>query len=77
VRGTQILYLDDLFAAETNRGSGVADDIMDRLLEIAQEYSCSAIRWYTHVTNERALRFYERHAKNTDWITYEVSANSR
>ena len=47
LRGTQILYLDDLFVIETHRGSGVADDIMDRLREIAQEHSCSAIRWDT------------------------------
>jgi len=28
LRGTQILYLDDLFVTETHRGSGVADDII-------------------------------------------------
>jgi GNAT superfamily N-acetyltransferase len=43
LRRTQILYLDDLFVTETHRGSGVADDIMDRLSEIAQEHGCSAI----------------------------------
>jgi len=77
VRGTEILYLDDLFVTEANRGSDVADDIMDLLLEIAPEHSCSAIRWYTPVTNERARRFYERHAKNTNWIKYEIPVNSQ
>ena len=77
MRGTEILYLDDLFVTEANRGSDVADDIMDLLLEIASEHSCSAIRWYTPVTNERAHRLYERQAKNTGWITYEVSVKSR
>ena len=74
--GTQILYLDDLFIAEAHRGSGVADDTMDRLREIAQTHGCSAIRLDTHATNERASRFYERHAKNTNWITYEMTVNS-
>ena len=74
--GTQILYLDDLFIAEAHRGSGVADDMMDRLREIAQTHGCSAIRLDTHATNERARRFYERHAKNTNWITYEMTVNS-
>jgi len=77
VRGTEILYLDDLFVTEAHRGSGVADDIMELLLEIAPEHSCSAIRWYTPVTNERTHRLYERQAKNTGWITYEVSVKSR
>ena len=77
LRGTQILYLDDLFIAEAHRGSGVADDMMDRLREIAQTHGCSAIRLDTHATNERARRFYERHAKNTNWITYEMPVNSQ
>ena len=76
LRGTQILYLDDLFIAEAHRGSGVADDMMDRLREIAQTHGCSAIRLDTHATNERARRFYQRHAKNTNWITYEMTVNS-
>ena len=76
LRGTRILYLDDLFVTETHRGSGVADDIMHHLREIALEHGCSAIRWDTHATNERARRFYERHAKNTNWITYEMTVNS-
>ena len=76
LRGTQILYLDDLFIAEAHRGSGVADDMMDRLREIAQTHGCSAIRLDTHATNKRARRFYERHAKNTNWITYEMTVNS-
>jgi ribosomal protein S18 acetylase RimI-like enzyme len=54
----------------------VADDMMDRLREIAQTHGCSAIRLDTHATNERARRFYERHAKNTNWITYEMTVNS-
>ena len=74
--GTQILYLDDLFIAEAHRGSGVADDTMDRLREIAQTRGCSAIRLDTHATNKRARRFYERHAKNTNWTTYEMTVNS-
>ena len=74
--GAQILYLDDLFIAEAHRGSGVADDMMDRLREIAQTHGCSAIRLDTHATNKRARRFYERHAKNTNWTTYEMTVNS-
>lgn len=76
LRGTQILYLDDLFIAEAHRGSGVADDMMDRLREIAQTHGCSAIRLDTHATNKRARRFYERHAKNANWTTYEMTVNS-
>ena len=76
LRGTQILYLDDLSIAEAHRGSGVADDMMDRLREIAQTHGCSAIRLDTHATNKRARRFYERHAKNTNWTTYEMTVNS-
>ena len=69
--------LQILTVTETHRGSGVADDIMDRLREIAQDHSCSAIRWDTHTTNERARRFHERYAKNTNWVTYEMSTNSK
>ena len=76
LRGTQILYLDVLFIAEAHRGSGVADDTMDRLREIAQTHGCSAIRLDTHATNKRARRFYERHAKNANWTTYEMTVNS-
>ena len=76
LRGTQILYLDDLFIAEAHRGSGVGDDMMYRLREIAQTHGCSAIRLDTHATNKRASRFYKRHAKNTNWTTYEMTVNS-
>lgn len=74
LRAVSVVYLDDLFVVSSHRGTGVADDVMDHLRIIAKNHGCSAVRWDTHATNARARAFYERHATNTNWITYEMSA---
>lgn len=65
-------FLDDLFVDPAQRGSPVAQGLLDRLAEIGRERDWSTIRWITADDNYRARGLYDRVAKRTGWITYEI-----
>lgn len=65
-------FLDDLYVAEAARGTGTATVLIDHLKTLMTEPG--TLRWITAESNERAQRVYDRVAKRTTWITYEVRA---
>lgn len=66
------IYLDDLFTAPEARGTGAASAIIERLEEIGREEGASLVRWITAESNETARSLYDRLAKQTPWVTYDV-----
>ncbi|MEV7780624.1 GNAT family N-acetyltransferase [Kitasatospora sp. NPDC088351] len=70
--GTVGGYLDDLFVAPAARGGGAADALFDRLGRIAAERGWSVVRWITADDNHRARSKYDRVAKRTMWVTYDM-----
>jgi GNAT superfamily N-acetyltransferase len=65
-------FLDDLYVAPAMRGGGVADALFDRLSAIGRERGWSSLRWLTADDNYRARAVYDRRARRTMWITYQM-----
>jgi GNAT superfamily N-acetyltransferase len=66
-------YLDDLFVDPEVRGAGVATALIEHLIGLARASEpAGSLRWITADDNARAQRVYDRIAKKTTWVTYEV-----
>lgn len=76
IDGGKGIYLDDLFTSPAARGSGAGSEILARLAEIARDEGASVVRWITADSNETARRIYDRVARQTPWVTYDLSPAS-
>lgn len=72
--GGPTLHLDDLFVDPAARRSGVAGAMLGALREMAREKGVGQVRWITAGDNVYAQRAYERIARRTDWVTYEMDS---
>jgi GNAT superfamily N-acetyltransferase len=70
--GSTVGFLDDLFVEPEMRGKGVADRLFEALAGVARERGWGLIRWVTADNNYRARAVYDRLAKRTMWITYQM-----
>ena len=66
-------FLDDLFAAPEARGSGAAEALIRAVGEVGRERGWSVIRWITAGDNARARKLYDRVARQTLWVTYDMT----
>lgn len=58
------IWLDDLYVKAEYRSHQIGQALMLRLCQIAQENGCGRIDWTVAVTNERAIKFYQRIGAN-------------
>lgn len=65
-------YMDELFVAESARGTGVAEAMLDALRAIGTERNWRDVRWITSDSNARSCAFYDRVSKRTPFVTYEI-----
>ncbi|MBX3143297.1 MAG: GNAT family N-acetyltransferase [Trueperaceae bacterium] len=65
-------YLDDLFVEPTERDSGAARALITALGEVARERGWTVVRWITADDNYRARTLYDKLAKRTPWLTYDL-----
>ena len=72
LNGSAAGFLDDLFVDPQFRGGRVADRLLTALADIARLRGWTVIRWLTADDNYRARAVYDRHAKRTMWITYQM-----
>lgn len=70
--GSEAGFLDDLFVAESSRGSGAADALVNAIAEIGRTRNWAWLRWFTAEDNYRGRGFYDRVAHATPWKTYQV-----
>ena len=66
-------FLDDLFVDPSQRGKRVADALLEHLRGLAREKGWSTVRWITADDNYRGRGVYDRLAKRTWWITYDMT----
>lgn len=66
-------FLDDLFVDPSQRGKRVADALLEHLRALAREKGWSTVRWITADDNYRGRGVYDRLAKRTWWITYDMT----
>ncbi len=67
------LFLDDLFVAETARGTGAAGALIDTIRDAARDQGHSVVRWITAEDNARARGLYDKIAQAGDWVTYDLT----
>lgn len=66
-------FLDDLFVDPQARGTGAAQALIEAVAEEGRRRGWTVIRWITRDDNYRARAAYDRLAKRTDWITYDIA----
>jgi GNAT superfamily N-acetyltransferase len=72
LHGNEACYLDDLYVDESQRGSGLARQLIDAVSQIAKERGWTHVRWVTEEKNERARALYDKLATATTLITYKL-----
>lgn len=66
-------FLDDLFVLPEQRGSGVADALIEGVKCVARKRGWSVVRWITAEDNYRGRGVYDRVATQTKWVTYDIT----
>lgn len=65
-------YLEDLFIDPAVRGTGIGGAIIEHIVTLAKREGGGSLRWVTADSNATAQRLYDRLAKRTTWVTYEI-----
>lgn len=65
-------YLQDLFTARDARGSGAGAALIEAVRQAAAERGVKNVYWMTHETNATARRLYDRVARRTGFIEYDL-----
>ena len=63
-------YLEDLFTAESARGTGAGRVLITAVAEAARAAGAERLYWVTHETNAVAQALYDRVAEKTGFIQY-------
>lgn len=65
-------YLQDLFADPEARGKGVGASLIEAVRQEAAKIGVTNVYWMTHETNATARKLYERVARRTGFIEYDL-----
>jgi GNAT superfamily N-acetyltransferase len=65
-------YLQDLFADLNVRGKGIGAALIKAVQDAAGERGVKNVYWMTHETNATARRLYDRVARRTGFIEYDL-----
>ncbi len=65
-------YLQDLFSAPEARGRGVGTALIEAVRQEAAKIGVTNVYWMTHETNATARRLYDRVARRTGFIEYDL-----
>lgn len=65
-------YLQDLFAAPEARGKGAGAALIAAVSEAATKAGVTNVYWMTHETNATARMLYDRVARRTGFIEYDL-----
>ena len=72
---TAACYLEDLFVAPEARGAGVGHALITALTDMARYEGWSGIHWITGHDNVAGMRLYDRVARRTTWVRYEIDVD--
>jgi len=65
-----VCYLQDLFTAESARGSGIGRSLIEAVAVRARAAGATRVYWLTHETNHSARALYDKVAANSGFIVY-------
>lgn len=63
-------YLQDLYVAETQRGSGIGRALIEHVCDHARAAGASRVHWLTQETNYAGRLLYDRIAERSGFIQY-------
>jgi len=70
-----VCYLLDIFVDPESRGSGHAQAMIAHLVALGRRRGWYKIFWMTEPDNERARRFYDRVAKQMNYVRYDLEVS--
>lgn len=65
-------YLQDLFSDPAARGKGVGAALIEAVRQEAAKIGVANVYWMTHETNATARKLYDRVARRTGFIEYDL-----
>lgn len=65
-------FIDDLFVDPAQRGRRVVDAMVEAVAREGRARGWTVLRWITADDNYRARAAYDRFAKRTPWVTYDL-----
>lgn len=65
-------YLEDLFVAPDARGQRIGEKLIDALVDIGKTAGWYRIYWHTQDDNATARKLYDRVAKLTPYVRYDI-----
>ena len=65
-------YLQDLFSDPEARGKGVGTALIDAVRKTAATKGVTNVYWMTHETNDTARSLYDKVARRTGFIEYDL-----
>lgn len=65
-------FIDDLFVDPDQRGRRVVDALVDAVAREGRARGWTVLRWITADDNHRARAAYDRFARRTHWVTYDL-----
>ena len=65
-------YLQDLFSDPEVRGKGVGASLIEAVRQAAAKLGVTNVYWMTHESNETARKLYDRVARKTGFIEYDL-----
>jgi GNAT superfamily N-acetyltransferase len=65
-------YLQDLYTDASARGKGAGTALIEAVRLAAGERGVTNVYWMTHETNDTARRLYDRVARRTGFIEYDL-----
>jgi GNAT superfamily N-acetyltransferase len=70
------LYLEDIYVRPEFRGKSIGKEFFSRLMKLAQEENCYAMRWQVLDWNQPAIEFYEKLGATflDTWKTVQLDA---
>jgi ribosomal protein S18 acetylase RimI-like enzyme len=74
----QRCYLEDILVTEEHRGKGIGKQLMDAVLQDAQQKNFSGVSWQVLDWNTSAIEFYKKYKTNFDpeWINCAIYFNN-
>ncbi|MGH2951308.1 MAG: GNAT family N-acetyltransferase [Solirubrobacterales bacterium] len=73
LRGARIVVLEDLFVAESARGRGHADALIEASADVARRHGAPVLTWLTAPDNRRAQAVYDRIGGHSEpFLEYEL-----
>lgn len=72
VTARRVAIMNDVFVTPDDRNAGLGRALILRCHEFARASGCGALQWVTAADNATAQALYDKLARRTTWVTYEM-----